>query len=403
MHPGITAFLVISATCLSVLAEAPKAPSHPRPPMDWTSPEIGPDRKVTFRYFAPAAKEVVLLGEMDGRPHPMNRDQQGLWSTTVGPLAPDIYTYSFSVDGITSLDTRNANTKYAYGIFGAVSIVQVPGDSLQFYDAKPVPHGTVHILPYQSRSLNLARTVWVYTPPGYEQGKDYPVLYLLHGAGDVESGWTMIGRANLILDNLIAAGKAKPMLLVMPLGHASQSWWTGAAQSVADPVSLAFRKGDFAGVGRAMYSGDGQGGPSPFARDLLGDILPLVESSFKVDKSPEARGIAGLSMGGGQAINIAFNRPELFRYVVLMSPAADGRVDQVYPAFFKDTEAANRRFKLFWLGATRQDAITGPGDAAFDSLLTRRGIRHTYALGEGRHEWTVWRHHLRDVAPLLFR
>jgi enterochelin esterase family protein len=397
------ASMVISLLLSAGSAHA-KVPAKPTAPMDWTSPEIGPDRKVTFRYFAPAARLVELLGDMEGRPQPMIKHKQGLWSATLGPLAPDLYTYSFSVDGITSLDAKNANTKYQYGMFGAVSMFEVPGDGPQFYDAKPVPHGTVRIVPYHSKSLGLARTVWVYTPPGYDQGKDFPVLYLLHGAGDVESGWTMVGRANLILDNLIAEGKAKPMLIVMPLVHPAQSWWTGPDRSVPDTIAKAFRTGPMEAILRAMYLGDGKsvGGLSPFARDLLEDVMPLVESAFKAAKTPEHRAIAGLSMGGDQAIHVAFSRPELFRYVALMSPAADGRVDQAYPGFFRDSTAANKRFKLLWLGAARQDKITGDG-SAFDSLLTRRGIRHTYALGEGRHEWTIWRHHLKDVAPLLFR
>lgn len=369
----------------------------------WSSPEISSDRMATFRYLAPHAKQVILQGEIDGLPHPLSKDTAGLWSVTVGPLAPDIYTYSFQVDGIVSLDAKNPNTKYGYGMFGAVSVFEVPGDSMQFYDAKPVPHGSVRITPYHSKTMGIARTAWIYTPPGYEKGKNYPVLYLLHGAGDVESAWTLIGRANLILDNLIAEGKAKPMLLVMPMGHAAQSWWTGPTQTLPEPITQAFQSGNRAAIGPAMYSGDGKGGLSLFARELLEEVMPMVESDFKVAKTPEKRAIAGLSMGGGQSIHLAFSRPELFHYVVLMSPAADGKVDQAYPEFFRDSAAANRHFKLLWLGATKSDWITGAGDAAFDSLLTHRGIKHVYQLGEGRHEWTIWRHHLRDVAPLLFR
>jgi len=396
--PALLNLIVLSASL------AAGSPADSPKPMGaaWSSPEIGADGKVTFRYLAPGAKQVMLSPDFDGQPHAMAKDN-GLWSVTVGPLQPDIYTYAFQVDGITSLDPRNANTKYQYGIFGAVSVFEVPGSAPQFYDAKPVPHGMVSILPYQSKSMGLARTVWVYTPPGYAQGKDFPVLYLLHGAGDVESGWTMIGRANLILDNLIASGEAKPMVVVMPLGHAIQSWWTGPAQSAPDPIAKAFQSGKGADIFAAMYSGDGKGGLSPFAKDLLEDVMPLVEGSYKVAKSPDSRAIAGLSMGGGQSIHLAFSRPELFRYVVLMSPAADGRVDLAYPAFFANAAAANQRFKLLWLGAAKQDVITGPGDLAFDSLLTRRGIKHTFVLGEGRHEWTVWRHNLRDVAKILFR
>ncbi len=367
----------------------------------WVSPEIGTDRSLTLRYFAPDAKQVTAAGELDGKNHPMTKDTSGLWSITLGPLAPDIYTYAFNVDGTIALDPRNTNTKLGYGMFGAVSVAEIPGEGPQFYDARPVPHGEVRIRPYTSKVLGLTRTMWVYTPPGYEQGEDYPVLYLLHGAGDVESGWTLIGRVNLILDNLIAEGKAKPMVVVMPLGHTIQSFWTGPAKAVPDPIAKAFG-GPLDGVLTAMYSGDGSGGLSPFAKDLLEEIMPRVEKNFKVSKAPDHRAIAGLSMGGGQMLNLAFNRPELFQYVVAMSPAANGKVDQVYAKFFSDP-AANEHFKLFWVGVGKDDMLTGPGDRAFDEMLTKRSIGHTFKLTEGRHEWTVWRHHLNEVAPLLFR
>lgn len=368
------------------------------------SPEIGADKTITFRYFAPAAKQVTVNGELDGKPHPLTMGTDGVWSVTVGPLAPDIYTYAFTVDGAAVLDPRNANTKIGYGFFGAVSVVQVPGDGPQFYDAKPVPHGEVRIRPYESKSLGLSRTVWVYTPPGYDEGKDYPVLYLLHGAGDVESGWVLIGRANLILDNLIAEKKARPMVVVMPLGHTIQSFWTGPAKSVPDPVSrLMGSGGSLDQVLTAMMSGDEKDGLSPFGRDLTEDVLPMIERTYKVSKKADDRAVAGLSMGGGHSINLAFARPDLFRYVGLMSPAATGQVDQLYPKSFGNTDALNTQFKVLWVGVGKDDMLTGPGDKAFDATLTRHGVKHTFQLREGRHEWTVWRHHLNEFAPLLFR
>ncbi len=372
-------------------------------PPSFVSPLVAPDKTITLRYYAPNASQVTAAGELDGRRHTLTKGPDGVWSVTIGPLPPDIYTYAFDVDGVTALDPRNANTKYGYNTFGAVSIVQVPGDGPQFYDVKPVPHGQVRMQPYASKALGLNRTVWVYTPPGYERGSNFPVLYLLHGAGDIESGWTMIGRANNILDNLIAEGKARPMVVVMPLGHTIQSFWTGPARSVADPVQKAFSSGSLDAILTAMMAGDGSGGLSPFARDLVEDVMPLVETSFKVSKKPEHRAIAGLSMGGGQTINLSLSRPELFKYVALMSPAAGGTVDQIYPAFFKDPVAANTRFSLFWLGVGKDDTLTGPGDRALHDTLTTRGFTHTFALSEGRHEWSVWRHHLRDIAPLLFK
>jgi enterochelin esterase-like enzyme len=368
----------------------------------YVSPEVGSDRRITFRYMAPSAREITVSGELGGRTYAMTKDSNGLWSVTTDPLPSDIYTYTFNIDGVTALDPTNANTKYGYSIFGAASVVQVPGNGPQFYDVKPVAHGAVRIQPYVSKTLGVSRTVWIYTPPGYEAGANYPVLYLLHGGGDIESGWTMIGRANNILDNLIAEGRAQPMVVVMPLGHTIQSFWTGPAVTVPD-TAMASAGGSLDAIIRAMMAGDGKGGLSPFARDLVNDVMPMVESSFKVSRRPDHRAIAGLSMGGGQTINLAFNRPDLFRYVVLMSPAAGGSVDEIYPDLFREPGRVNAQFKLLWLGVGKDDMLTGPGDLALAATLKARGINHTFEVTEGRHEWTVWRQYLRDVAPLLFR
>jgi enterochelin esterase family protein len=369
----------------------------------FTSPEVGADRTITLRVYAPNAKSVVANGELDGKPHPLTRADNGVWSVSIGPLTPDIYTYAFNIDGVTVLDPRNANIKYGYGAFGAVNVVQVPGDGPQFYDVKPVPHGKVSIVPYASTSMGVSRTVWVYTPPGYERGQDYPVLYLLHGAGDIESGWTMIGRANNIIDNAIAEAKAKPMVVVMPLGHAIQSFWTGPAKQAPDPVAAALSGATLDDIIAAMMAGDGKGGLSPVTRDIVEDVLPMIERDFKVSKRPEDRGIAGLSMGGGQTINIAFSRPELFRYVVLMSPAASARVSTIYAKQLANSAALNKQFKLFWMGVGKDDGLTGPGDRAFAQAIDQAGMSFVFKETEGRHEWTVWRQYLREVAPLLFK
>jgi enterochelin esterase-like enzyme len=357
--------------------------SSAQSPRRVASPQIEPGGQVTFRLHAPRATAVTVTGELDGRAHPMTKGEDGVWAVTVGPLAPDIYTYVFEVDGIRALDPGNPNTKYGFGNFGPVSIVQVPGDGPQFYDTKPVPHGEVRIRPYDSTALGVSRTAWIYTPPGYEQARDLPVLYLLHGGGDIESGWTMIGRAHNILDNAIAEKRARPMVVVMPLGHAMQSYWTGPAQAAAASSTAS--------------------GLSPASRDLVEDLMPLVERTYKVSRRAADRALAGLSMGGGQSVNIAFSRPGLFRHLVLMSPAVNGNVANAYPRVFADPSAFNRTLKLFWIGSGRDDTLTGPGERAFTAALRTAGITHTVVETPGRHEWTVWRHHLRDILPLLFR
>jgi len=387
---GLALILMASAALAQPPAGAPAPGGRGGRGPSVVSPEVGADRTVTLRYLAPNATQVTANGELDGQPHPMTKGADGIWTVTVGPLAPDIYTYAFNVDGAIALDPRNANTKYGYGNFGPVSVVEVPGEGPQFYDTRPVPHGEVRIRPYISKTLGLSRTVWVYTPPNYEKGGNFPVLYLLHGAGDIESGWTLIGRANNILDNLIAEGKAKPMVVVMPLGHTIQSFWTGPAKSAAPATP-----GQPAAPAPAALS--------PFAKDLLEDVLPMIESTYKVSKKADDRAIAGLSMGGGQTMNIAFSRPELFRYVVMMSPAAPRTPEQLYPAVFKDPSVLNKQFKLFWMAVGKDDTLTGPGDRDLTKALEQAGIKHQFKLTDGRHEWTVWRNHLNEVAPLLFK
>ena len=350
------------------------------------SPEVGADRTITFRYLAPNAQQVTVTDDTEGKPHPMTKDASGVWSVTVGPVRPDIYTYAFNADGIVALDPRNTNIKMGYGNFGPVNVVEVPGDGPQFYDVRPVPHGEVRILPYESKTLGLSREMWIYTPPGYDKGKSYPVLYLFHGAGDIESGWALIGRANNILDNLIADGKAKPMVVVMPLGHAIQSFYAGPTKAAAPAAAPA-------NATPAVLS--------PFAKDLLEDVMPLVEKTYKVSTRPDDRAIGGLSMGGGQTINIGFTHPELFRYIVILS-AGSQNAEQAYPGFFKDPAAINKQLKLLWVSAGKDDTA-GPAAKALDATLTAKGITHKYVVTEGRHEWTVWRHNLDEFAQLLFR
>ncbi len=360
--------------------------------MSVSSPEVSADRSITFRYSAPNAQQVTVSGELDGKSYPMTKDANGIWSMKVGPLPPDIYTYSFNVDGVVALDPRNANTKYGYGGFGAVSVVEVPGDGPQFYDVKPVPHGVVRIQPYESKSLGVNRTAWIYTPPGYDKGGNYPVLYLIHGGGDIESGWTFIGRANNIMDNLIAEGKAKPMVVVMPLGHTIQSFWTGPAKNATIAGGTGGGRG---GAGGAQAVG-------AFGKDLLEDVMPLVEKEYKVSTKADDRAIAGLSMGGGLTMNVGFNRMELFRYIGIMSSGGQN-ADVSYPEFFKDPDATNKQLKLLWIAVGKDDSLASGGSKALDELLTSKGIAHTYRVTEGRHEWTVWRHHLNEFAPLLFK
>jgi len=258
-------------------------------PVVTRSPEVGPGRRVTFRLLAPKASEVTLTGEFMEGSRSFQKDDQGVWSVTVGPLEPEIYNYNFIIDGVRTIDPNNPDVKTGSTAFTIQSILEVRGDGPAFYDGQAVPHGEVRAHWYESKSLNALRRLTVYTPPGYDrnvQGR-YPVLYLFHGANSDETVWTRHGHANLILDNLLARGKAKPFLVVMPFGY-------GVPPGTPPPAS--------------------GGGPSDntalFSRDLIEDVIPLIQSQYRVYTDRDHRAIAGLSMGGGESLDIGLNHLE---------------------------------------------------------------------------------------------
>jgi enterochelin esterase-like enzyme len=354
------------------------------------SPEVKEDRTVTLRFRAPDAKLVTVIGELDGKTYPMTKGENGIWSVTIGPLAPDVYNYQFNADGIIAMDPVNPAVKLGWGGFPPANMFEIPGD--EFDDARDVPHGSVRIETYHSKTMGVPRTLWIYTPPGYDRGNTrYPVLYLLHGAGNIESSWILTGRANYILDNLIAAGKAKPMIIVNPFGYVRQSANVAPEKAVAQPTPPA-------GVG----PGAGAPGGGLFGKDVLDDVIPFVESKFRTLKDPGTRAIGGLSMGGGHTVQISFANPKLFSHVIVMSAGAGNNAEQTYADFFKNGEAINKQWKLLWVGVGKDDFALN-GSKALDEALTKHNIKHTFRITEGRHEWVIWRHHLHEVAPQLFR
>jgi enterochelin esterase-like enzyme len=387
-------------------AQAPQGPPSGGPPAGpgrggrgappVVSPQVNPDRTMTLRFRAPNARDVTVVGELDGRTYPMTKGDDGVWTATIGPLAPDVYNYQFNVDGVIAMDPANPSVKLGFGAFPPANLVEIPADGLTYYDARPVPHGTVRIETYESKSLGVPRTLWVYTPPGYDRGNTrFPVLYLLHGAGNIESSWMLTGRANYILDSLIADGKAKPMIIVNPLGYVRQGVGLGPERPVPAATAPAGAPAPAGGPGGGVGGG-------LFGKDLLEDVVPFVERTFRTLKDADNRALGGLSMGGGQTAAIAFSHPDLFHSIVIMS-AGSNNADQNYPDFFNNAAAINKKIKLLWVGVGKDDALASGGSKALDEMLTRHGITHTYRVTEGRHEWVVWRHHLNEVAPLLFR
>lgn len=395
-----TAALMVAALGLVVSGQAPSSAPQTTPPAGQAppagrgggrgmlvSPQVNPDKTFTLRFRAPNAKEVTVVGEIDGKPHPMTRGDDGVWTVTIGPLPHDVYNYQFNVDGVIAMDPANPSVKLGFGAFPPANLVEVPGDGLEFDDAKPVPHGTIRIETYASKAIGAPRTLWVYTPPGYDRGNTrYPVFYLLHGAGNIDSSWMLTGRANYIMDNLIAEKKAKPMILVNPLGYARQGVGLGPEPPAAP----------------APGGGGGQAGGGLFGKDLVEDVIPFVEKTFRTLPGADNRALGGLSMGGGQTVAVGFTHPALFHSLVIMSAGAND-ADKTYPEFFKDPAATNKQIKLLWMGIGKDDNLTGVSAKNLDAALTARGIKHTFVVGEGRHEWVVWRHHLNEVAPLLFR
>jgi enterochelin esterase-like enzyme len=370
--------LMLQLLLLGGVATAAAAQQQPSPVV---SPEVHEDRRVTLRVRAPLASEVEVTGEiLDGNPTArMTKGEDGVWTLTLGPLQPDVYTYAFRIDGVNTPDPVNPYLKPSTGP-GLATQVQVPGDEPQYYDMQPVPQGMVHIVNYHSSALGVPRAAWVYTPPGYQQGDDtYPVLYLLHGGGDTENGWVLNGRANIILDNLIAEGRARPMVVVMPRGHV----WPAI------------------GVGPQVTPIEG----STFEQDLLQELMPLVERSFRVSTAPAERGIMGLSMGGGLALRTGLAHLDRFDWVIgLAAAVGTGGTDpaQQFATALANPAAVNQGLRLLYLTVGDADFLLEPNQR-FADALTRAGIEHTFRITEGAHTWRVWRRDLYEIAPLLFR
>jgi len=344
------------------------------------SPEISPDRRVTFRLRAPQATEVTVSGEFQSGSVDMTKGDDGVWSVTVGPLKPEIYNYNFTIDGVKTIDPGNAEVKTGSTPGTIASILEVKGDGPAFYDAQPVPHGEIHTLWYQSKSLGTIRRVTIYTPPDYAYASHlYPVLYLFHGANADETAWTRLGHVNLILDNLLAAGKIKPFIVVMPFGYPAPPW----------PEN-----GGGGGFGSVTEG---------FSRDLIDDVIPLVEFHYRVYKDREHRAIAGLSMGGLESLTIGLNHLELFSYVGGFSAAVrPPEFAKNFAALTADPQAANAKLHLLWIGCGTDDSLFSAAQS-FSAFLDQAQIKHTFYTMPGAHTWMVWRNFLVQFAPQLFR
>jgi len=395
--------------CTVLFAQPPAQPGRggrgPQGPVV-VSPEVQPDRQVVFRLLAPHAESVELRGSdltAGGRSYPtMVKAENGIWEATMGPLEPGAYRYNFMVAGAQVLDPRNTSVSETNST--VQSLVVVPGSDAM--DTRDVPHGAVASVFYHSTALGRTRRMHVYTPPGYEAGREkYPVFYLLHGAGDCDDSWTSVGRAGFIMDNLIEARKAKPMIVVMPAGHTVP--------------------GVMGGRGR------GAGGRDEFADDFLQDIMPYVEKNYRVLADRPHRAIAGLSMGGNQTLNIAIPHLDKFAYVGVYSsgligqfggsrgpgmaaapspaaPAAAAPVSPATPSWEDqhsaelDNAAARKGLKLLWFSTGVDDGLM-PTTRATVEMLQKRGFNPVMKESPGAHTWINWRNYLGEFAPQLFQ
>jgi enterochelin esterase family protein len=357
------------------------------------SPDVTPDRKITFRVLAPHAQAVRLnASDIPGVPFgpggALTKGQNGVWEMSVGPVPAGAYRYTFAIDGVATIDPRNPSTSESNN--NSWSLVYVPGS--ETFDTKNVPHGSVAEVHYYSTALKAFRRMHVYTPPGYEtSSKKYPVFYLLHGAGDSDDSWSTVGRAGFILDNLIAGKTAKPMVVVMPAGH---------TRAPGNPLSST--------------------GTDPFISDFVTDVMPYVQTNYRVLTDRANTAIAGLSMGGGQTLNILMAHAERFAYVGVYSsglfgvfptpgrggapgPAASGPADwEARHATTLHSSNAKKGLKLFWFSTGKDDFLLGTTVATVD-LFKKHGFSPVYKESAGGHTWLNWRDYLNVFAPQLFQ
>ncbi len=371
--------LAIPALLLATLA----AHAQPAPTLPLPEPQIHPDRTVTFRLTDPTATKVELALDASKTSFPMTRDTLGVWTYTSDPLPPEIYSYHFDVDGRSTLDPRNPLVKG--NLVSAANGFLVPGETPQPWEATDIPHGEVHAHSFTTRIVaGLDRgqdEYFVYTPPNYDPHakQKYPVLYLLHGWSDAASGWWTVGRANFILDSLIASGKARPMIVVMPLGYGEMSFVRSGGGVWQDGAA----------IDRNVES---------FQRSLLTEIIPQVESAYSVAPGRENRAITGLSMGGLESLSIGLRNPTLFAYVGGFSSA----VHNLHATALGPLNPKSANLRLLWIACGTSDDLIAPNRTLITDL-TARGYPVTPIETPGRHTWLVWRDNLVHFLPLLFQ
>jgi enterochelin esterase family protein len=356
-------------------------PVQTQAPKNIQSPQITGDGTVTFRFLAPNAQKVLLIMD-DAKPRPMVKDSAGVWSFTQ-TFAPDIYRYTFSVDGTVLPDPNNPDIKPLFKRALGQSLVQVHGPATLSWELNDVPHGVLSQHFFRSALIGDQRDMRVYTPPGYDpkRKEPYPVLYLFHGLTDETSAWVTAGRENIIMDNLIARGMAKPMIIVNTLGYGAPEMFDPAA---GPRTKEAYQKNE-----------------KLFIEALLKEVIPMVEGLYNTGKTKQYRAVAGLSMGGGQSLDAGLNHPDVFDYVGVFSPAVILLDPDYTKAFPQLDECINKKLKLVWIAIGKDDYLAESVRKYIDWLHTKN-IKFSYKETEGVHSYQVWRRYLTEFAPLLF-
>jgi enterochelin esterase family protein len=350
---------------------------------------VNPDKTVTFRYLAPLAKEIKLSGQFQKEPVAMTRDSIGIWSITVGPIKPDIYPYSFQVDGVTVMDPANVsffpNERYK------ASLVDIPGETPLIHSMRDVPHGTITYEYYASVENSIGSLV-IYTPPGYEKdpSKKYPVFYLISGTTDTEETWFKVGRTNLIMDNLIAEGKAKPMIIVMPYGNPKARVAEQSGQP--KPADQMTRDGADA-IARAKV----------FENDLVKNVIPYVEKNYRAIANKDSRAIGGFSRGGGQTLRTAFGNMDKFSWICCYSAyLSPQEMERSYKHVYENPEKTNEQVKLFWVSVGTDDFLYKSTEE-FMAFLKSKNVNFKSLITGGGHTWMNTKAYLTATAQMLFQ
>lgn len=358
MKYSIFTIILVYAVSVATFAQRPPRPS---------SPDLHPDKSITFRIFAPSAQRVTLTGEFLDNAVSMQKDTSGMWSVKVPPVKPDIYPYSFWVDSVQIADPNNtyifANERFKR------SIVDVPGDQPLVHSLQNVPHGKISYRYYHSSTLGATRTMLVYTPPGFEADgkKKYPVLYLIHGGSDTEETWTKVGRANIIADNLIARGKAEPMIIVMPYGNVRP-------KPMAD-----------------------------FTKDVVNDIIPFIETNYPVITESNGRAVAGFSVGGGQTLNIGLTNTDKFAWVCSYAPyTATEEFNKNFTNWSPDVNAINKQLKLFTISVGTEDFLYESVKQNI-AMFQERNVTLDTLIVPGGHTWMNCKLFLAHSLQQLFK